>query len=257
MRHLLPQRPAPRKRRAWLVDFCAARQRAVASSQPAMQAIERHLAAGVQVIVFLESARLRALAVLQTPCGWWRPALPCDRADTAPARRAIALPSLRRDAPVPKVWGKSCGTRMQILSGQGPERGERLCVLLFSRCTAARLDLDTATGRGALEAVLERVHRGEARNSGGTANAHQGAPLSRGTILGGSDAPRPGRWPVRGLSKQHHPGLVASAAPSAAERRKAPDLLVLRHPRAAPRGANMSAIGLAPFRKRARLEFPS
>jgi primosomal protein N' (replication factor Y) len=64
-------------------------------------------------------------------------------------------------APVPSVCG-SCGQPLNPV-GQGTERVEETLARLFPDAPLARLDRDTASGRGAMEAVLNRVHSGAAR----------------------------------------------------------------------------------------------
>jgi primosomal protein N' (replication factor Y) len=63
--------------------------------------------------------------------------------------------------PVPSTCG-SCGQPLNPV-GQGTERVEETLARLFPDAPLARLDRDTAAGRGAIEAVLHRVHSGEAR----------------------------------------------------------------------------------------------
>ena len=52
--------------------------------------------------------------------------------------------------------------------GQGTERIEETLARLFPHAPLARLDRDTAGAHGAMQAVLERVHSGEARILVGT-----------------------------------------------------------------------------------------
>ena len=63
-----------------------------------------------------------------------------------------------------------CPTCSQPLHpvGQGTERVEETLERLFPDAPLARLDRDTAGASGAMQAVLDRVHRGEARILVGT-----------------------------------------------------------------------------------------
>ncbi len=165
-KHLLPQRPgAAQAPRMTLVDL---RRHAAEQglSQPAMQAIGRHLTAGGQVIVFL-NRRGYAPSLFCNACGWVAPCAHCDARMTL-HRRAAQLRCHHCGAHAPVPWG--CGSCGQPLNpvGQGTERVEETLARLFPDAPLARLDRDTATGRGAMEAVLERVHRGEARILVGT-----------------------------------------------------------------------------------------
>jgi primosomal protein N' (replication factor Y) (superfamily II helicase) len=165
-RLLLPQRPgAARAPRMVLIDL---RKHASEQglSQPAMQAIGQHLAAGGQVIVFL-NRRGYAPSLFCNACGWVAPCAHCDARMTL-HRRAGQLRCHHCGAhgPVPSTCG-SCGQPLNPV-GQGTERVEETLARLFPDAPLARLDRDTASGRGAMEAVLDRVHRGEARILVGT-----------------------------------------------------------------------------------------
>ena len=163
---VLPKRPgtadAPRLA---LVDL---RRHAVEQglSQPAMQAIGRHLAAGGQVIVFL-NRRGYAPALFCSACGWVAPCAHCD-ANMTLHRRAAQLRCHHCGAvqAVPLTCG-SCGQPLNPV-GQGTERVEETLTRLFPAAPLARLDRDTATARGAMQSVLDRVHSGAARILVGT-----------------------------------------------------------------------------------------
>ncbi len=163
---LLPQRPgAARAPRLALVDL---RRHASEQglSQPAMQAIGRHLAAGGQVIVFL-NRRGYAPSLFCNACGWVAPCAHCDARMTLHRRAAqLRCHHCGAHAPVPATCG-SCGQPLNPV-GQGTERVEETLARLFPDAPLARLDRDTAAGRGSLEAVLDRVHSGEARILVGT-----------------------------------------------------------------------------------------
>jgi primosomal protein N' (replication factor Y) len=163
---ILPQRPgAARAPRMVLVDM---RKHASEQglSQPAMQAIEHHLAAGGQVIVFL-NRRGYAPCLFCNACGWIAPCAHCDARMTLHRRAAqLRCHHCGATAAVPV----SCGSCLQPLNpvGQGTERVEETLVRIFPDAPLARLDRDTASGRGAMETVLDRVHSGEARILVGT-----------------------------------------------------------------------------------------
>jgi primosomal protein N' (replication factor Y) len=163
---LLPQRPgAVRAPQMALVDL---RKHASEQglSQPAMQAIGRHLTAGGQVLVFL-NRRGYAPSLFCNACGWVAPCAHCDARMTL-HRRAAQLRCHHCGArgPVPTVCG-SCGQPLNPV-GQGTERVEETLARLFPDAPLARLDRDTAAGRGAMEAVLDRIRSGDARILVGT-----------------------------------------------------------------------------------------
>ncbi len=160
-RHVLPQRPgAAQAPHMALVDL---RRHACEQglSQPALEAIGRHLAAGGQVIVFL-NRRGYAPALFCTACGWAAPCPHCDARMTVHRRAAqLRCHHCGAHAPVPAACG-ACAQPLNAV-GQGTERVEETLGRLFPQAPLARLDRDTAAGRGALEAVLDQVHEGAAR----------------------------------------------------------------------------------------------
>ncbi len=163
---LLPQRPgAALSPHMSLVDLRKhASEQGV--SQPAMHAIQQHLAAGGQVIVFL-NRRGYAPALFCNACGWVAPCAHCDARMTLHRRASrLRCHHCGAQAPIPLTCG-DCGQPLNPV-GQGTERVEETLARLFPAAPLARLDRDTASGRGAMEAVLHRVHSGEARILVGT-----------------------------------------------------------------------------------------
>jgi primosomal protein N' (replication factor Y) len=165
-KHLLPQRPgaaqAPRIR---LVDL---RRHAADQglSAPAMQAMAQHLKAGGQIIVFL-NRRGYAPSLFCNACGWVAPCAHCDARMTLHRRaQQLRCHHCGAHSAVPAICG-SCGQPLNPV-GQGTERVEETLGRLFPEAPLARLDRDTASARGAVQTVLERVHSGEARILVGT-----------------------------------------------------------------------------------------
>ncbi|MGO9512043.1 MAG: primosomal protein N' [Steroidobacteraceae bacterium] len=165
-RLLLPQRVgSARAPRMTLVDL---RKHATEQglSQPAMQAIGRHLEAGGQVIVFL-NRRGYAPSLFCNACGWVALCAHCDARMTLHRRAAqLRCHHCGAHGKVPLICGH-CGQALNPV-GQGTERVEETLARLFPNASLARLDRDTAAAHGAMQAVLERVQRGEARILVGT-----------------------------------------------------------------------------------------
>jgi primosomal protein N' (replication factor Y) len=165
-KHVLPQRPgAARAPHIRLVDL---RKHAADQglSTPALQAMQQHLGADGQIIVFL-NRRGYAPSLFCNACGWVAPCAHCDARMTL-HRRAQQLRCHHCGAhgAIPSM----CGNCRQPLHpvGQGTERVEETLQRLFPRAPLARLDRDTAGARGAVQTVLDRVHSGEARILVGT-----------------------------------------------------------------------------------------
>ena len=166
LKHLLPQRPgAAQPPRMSLIDL---RRHAAEQgiSTPAMQAIDQHLKAGGQVIVFL-NRRGYAPSLFCNSCGWVAPCAHCDARMTLHRRaQQLRCHHCGAQAPVPAICG-SCGQAL-LPVGQGTERVEETLARYFPEAPLARLDRDSATARGSIQTVLDRVHSGEARILVGT-----------------------------------------------------------------------------------------
>ncbi len=166
VKHLLPQRPgAAQPPRMSLIDL---RRHAAEQgiSTPALQAIDKHLKAGGQVIVFL-NRRGYAPSLFCNSCGWVAPCAHCDARMTLHRRaRQLRCHHCGAQAPVPAICG-NCGQAL-LPVGQGTERVEETLARLFPDAPLARLDRDSASARGSIQTVLGRVHSGEARILVGT-----------------------------------------------------------------------------------------
>jgi primosomal protein N' (replication factor Y) (superfamily II helicase) len=160
-KHLLPHRPGSvGSPRMSLVDL-----RRHASEQglstPALQAIGQHLDGGGQVIIFL-NRRGYAPTLFCNSCGWVAPCEHCDARMTL-HRRAQQLRCHHCGAKtsVPVICGNCSQALLPV--GQGTERVEETLARLFPDFALARLDRDTASARGSIQTVLERMHSGAAR----------------------------------------------------------------------------------------------
>ena len=166
LKHLLPQRPgAAQPPRMSLIDL---RRHAAEQglSTPVMQAIGQHLQAGGQVIVFL-NRRGYAPSLFCNSCGWVAPCARCDARMTLHRRaQQLRCHHCGAQAAVPTI----CANCQQALLpvGQGTERVEETLTRIFPDAPLARLDRDSASVRGSMQTVLERVHSGEARILVGT-----------------------------------------------------------------------------------------
>jgi primosomal protein N' (replication factor Y) len=166
IKHVLPQRPgAAQPPRMLLIDL---RRHAAEQgvSTPAMQAIDQHLKAGGQVIVFL-NRRGYAPSLFCNSCGWVAPCPHCDARMTLHRRaQQLRCHHCGAQAPVPTICA-SCGQAL-LPVGQGTERVEETLGRFFPDAPLARLDRDSASARGSIQTVLDRVHSGEARILVGT-----------------------------------------------------------------------------------------
>jgi primosomal protein N' (replication factor Y) len=135
-------------------------------SQPALQAMVRHLAQGGQVIVFL-NRRGYAPTLFCRACGWVAPCAHCDARMTLHLRKnELRCHHCGAHGRVPATCA-SCQSPLSPV-GQGTERVEETLARLFPEAPLVRLDRDTTATRGGLDAVLAQVHSGAARILVGT-----------------------------------------------------------------------------------------
>jgi primosomal protein N' (replication factor Y) len=150
-------------------------------STPAVQAIERHLGAGGQVLVFL-NRRGYAPTLLCTACGWIAPCRDCD------ARLTVHLSSTRlrchhcgADSALPERCPQ-CGFAVKPV-GQGTERIEETLATLFPAIPSIRLDRDAVRRRGDMEEAMRRMSSGEARILVGTQMVTKGHDFPNVTLV--------------------------------------------------------------------------
>ena len=180
-KHVLPQRPGSAQApRMTLIDL---RKHAgdQGLSTPAMMAMAQHLKSGGQVIVFL-NRRGYAPSLFCSTCGWVAPCAHCDARMTLHLRaQQLRCHHCGAHSPVPVTCG-SCAQPLNPV-GQGTERVEETLVRLFPDAPLARLDRDTASARGAIQTVLDRVHSGEARILVGTQMLTKGHHFPEVTLV--------------------------------------------------------------------------
>ena len=150
-------------------------------STPAALAIERHLAADGQVLVFL-NRRGYAPTLLCTACGWIAPCRECD------ARLTVHLGAGRlrchhcgADAPLPARCPQ-CGFAVKAV-GQGTERIEATLGERFPGIPIVRLDRDVVRRRGDLAEIVRRMSSGEARILVGTQMVTKGHDFPNLTLV--------------------------------------------------------------------------
>ncbi len=163
-----------------LIDLRSSAARAGIST-PAVQAIERHLQAGGQVLVFL-NRRGYAPTLLCTACGWIAPCRDCD------ARLTVHLAAARlrchhcgADSALPERCPQ-CGFAVKPV-GQGTERIEETLAALFPGVACIRLDRDVVRRRGDMEEAMRRMSSGEARILVGTQMVTKGHDFPNVTLV--------------------------------------------------------------------------
>ena len=130
-------------------------------SPQAATAIERHLAAAGQVLVFL-NRRGYAPTMFCPGCGWIAPCESCDARMTVHLRRARLLcHHCGADQPMPYGCPR-CGNELAPV-GEGTERVETTLRQMFPQAALVRVDRDVIRRRGDMEEALASVADGRAR----------------------------------------------------------------------------------------------
>jgi primosomal protein N' (replication factor Y) len=135
-------------------------------STPVIDAIRRHLSASGQVLVFI-NRRGYAPTLLCTACGWIAPCHACDARLTV--HRASGQLRCHHCGAVEALPERClrCGFAVKPV-GQGTERVEETLRELFPDEPLIRLDRDTASRPGELDAIVGSVLSGGARILVGT-----------------------------------------------------------------------------------------
>ena len=150
-------------------------------STPVVQAIERHLAADGQVLVFL-NRRGYAPTLLCTACGWVAPCRDCDARLTVHQRSGrLRCHHCGADTPLPKVCTQ-CGYEVRPV-GQGTERVEERLRELFPNESLVRVDRDMVRGQGDMDAAMHSVNSGAARILIGTQMITKGHDFQNMTLV--------------------------------------------------------------------------
>jgi primosomal protein N' (replication factor Y) (superfamily II helicase) len=180
-RLLLPRRddqaPAPSLS---LIDL---RTQAVTAgiSTAVLQAMEKHLAAGSQVLVYI-NRRGYAPTLMCTACGWIAPCHNCDARLTVYRQAArLRCHYCGADEALPERCQR-CGHALKPV-GQGTERVEDTLTELFPQQAIARLDRDAVRTQAALEAVMSAVRSGAARILVGTQMVTKGHDFPDVTLV--------------------------------------------------------------------------
>jgi primosomal protein N' (replication factor Y) (superfamily II helicase) len=148
---------------------------------PVVQAIERHLAADGQVLLFL-NRRGYAPTLLCTACGWVAPCRDCDARLTVHQRSGrLRCHHCGADSALPKTCPQ-CGFEVRPV-GQGTERVEERLGELFPQVPLVRIDRDAVRGQSDMDAALHSINSGAARILVGTQMITKGHDFQNMTLV--------------------------------------------------------------------------
>jgi len=156
-------------------------------STPLRHAMQRHLDAGSQVLLFL-NRRGYAPTLLCQSCGWIAPCGSCDARLTvhlsggARASGMLACHHCGAEAPRPEHCPR-CGYEVHPL-GHGTERVEETLAEMFPGQAVERFDRDSLRAPKQLTDAIDRVHSGSARILVGTQMLTKGHHFPDVTLVG-------------------------------------------------------------------------
>lgn len=150
-------------------------------STTAVSAIQRHLAADGQVLVYI-NRRGYAPTLACTACGWVAPCQSCDARMTVYRQAArLRCHHCGADRDLPRQCPQ-CGYAVKTV-GQGTERVEESLAETFPGIGIARLDRDVVRRSDELEAVVARMSGGEAKILVGTQMVAKGHDFPSLTLV--------------------------------------------------------------------------
>ncbi|MFM7396556.1 MAG: primosomal protein N' [Gammaproteobacteria bacterium] len=150
-------------------------------STTAVSAIQRHLAADGQVLVYI-NRRGYAPTLACTACGWVAPCQSCDARMTVYRQAGrLRCHHCGADRELPRQCPQ-CGYAVKTV-GQGTERVEEALAESFPGIGIARLDRDVVRRSDELEAVVARMAGGEARILVGTQMVAKGHDFPSLTLV--------------------------------------------------------------------------
>jgi primosomal protein N' (replication factor Y) len=156
-------------------------------SEPLVMLMRRHLEKGGQVLLFL-NRRGYAPALICHDCGHVAECPRCDaRLTYHSGQRRLRCHHCGTERPVPRQCPK-CGSADLRPLGQGTERIEEGLKARFPGVGMVRIDRDTTSRKGAMEALLQEVHAGDARILIGTQMLAKGHHFPEVTLVGILDA---------------------------------------------------------------------
>ncbi len=151
-------------------------------SRPLLEAIEKHLAAGNQTMLFL-NRRGFAPALFCPTCAAAVQCARCDANLTLHAKiNKLRCHHCGSERPLDLTCGECGGQRLAV--GEGTQRVEEHLAARFPRAKVARLDRDATTRKGELSAILDAVNSGEIDILIGTQMLTKGHDFPNVTLVG-------------------------------------------------------------------------
>ena len=191
-----------------------------------LDAVKRHLAAGGQVLLFL-NRRGYAPAFLCHECGTVEQCRRCDARMTLHGSKRLVCHHCGAERPAP-VRCTKCGSQAFGLLGQGTERIEQALAELFPDAGVARVDRDSTRRKGSMEKILDEVQRGGRRLLVGTQMLAKGHDFPNVTLVGVLDADQ-GLFSADFRASERMAQLITQVAGRAGRADKPGEVLIQTH----------------------------
>lgn len=190
-------------------------------------AIQRHLDAGNQVLIFL-NRRGFAPVLMCHECGWQAACPSCDANLTYhQAWSELRCHHCGYSDKAPQTC-PDCGAKEFVPVGQGTERLEQTLQTWFSNTPLVRVDRDTTRQKGALADKLAQIHLGEAGILIGTQMLAKGHHFPRVTLVGLVDLDQ-GLFSVDFRAAERMAQLIVQVAGRAGRGELAGEVLIQTH----------------------------
>lgn len=196
-------------------------------SEPLITAMQRHLDADGQVMLFL-NRRGFAPVLMCHGCGWRAECRRCDTGMTwhrgAAALRCHHCGSEQR---LPRQCPE-CGEAELLPLGMGTERIEQVLQAQFRQIGIARIDRDTTRRKGALQSMLDDVHSQKSRILIGTQMLAKGHDFPNLSLVGVLDTDG-GLFGSDFRASEHMAQMITQVAGRAGRAERAGEVLIQTH----------------------------
>ena len=196
-------------------------------SAPLLRAMQVHLEAGSQVLLFL-NRRGFAPTLICHECGWLKQCRNCDAHMTLHLRRhRLICHHCGVEQAIPQGCA-ACGSVDLRALGQGTERIERALKKVFPDIGIARIDRDSTRRKGSLQNLLEDIHAGRRRILIGTQMLAKGHHFPDVTLVGIVNADQ-GLFGADYRAGEHMAQLVLQVAGRAGRAEKPGTVIIQTH----------------------------
>jgi primosomal protein N' (replication factor Y) len=191
------------------------------------QAMHHHLEHDGQVLLFL-NRRGYAPVLLCHDCGWASQCPRCDAHMTVYAgQRRLRCHHCASERPLPPQC-PDCGSTDLRPIGQGTERIEQHLLALFPGREVLRIDRDTTRRKGAMDALLARIHGASGQILIGTQMLAKGHHFPNVTLVGILDADQ-GLFSIDFRAAERMAQLIVQVAGRAGRAERPGEVLIQTH----------------------------